>query len=67
MEEYFQRMIDYKDDKNLYHPNVIDKNEDVRFIKMAYRLIWESNEFQRKNLAANYLEALREHKYKING
>lgn len=58
-EEYFQRIIDYEDKKNMYNPDQIDKNNDTEFIKMAYRTMYGMLDYHIKNLAKNYLEELK--------
>lgn len=53
--EYFERFLTYEDKENMYHPDQIDKNSDIDFIKMAYRLQHSMIDFHTKNMAANYL------------
>jgi len=60
IEEYFQRIINYENKDNLYHPDQIDKNNDINFIKMAYRAKYEMQDFHIKNMARNYLDKIKE-------
>lgn len=54
-EGLFERVISYEDKDNLYHPDQIDKSSDIDFIKTSYRAMYDSRDFDRKNLAKNYL------------
>jgi hypothetical protein len=63
--EHFEIVINYEDLDNLFNPDQIDKSNDINFIKMAYRAMYDLRDFDRKNLAANYLEEI--NKLNING
>jgi len=58
IKEYFERMVKYEDKTNIYHPDQIEKSENIEFVKIAYRLLHDSVEFHKKNMANNYLTEL---------
>jgi len=44
------------DEENMFHPIQIYKNNDVEFIKLAYKMLFDDIQWYKKNLEANYLE-----------
>jgi len=60
IEDYLENAINSKPDKNnTFHPDQIDKLQDIETIKVYYRAVVEGFEFRFRNLAINYLNAVK--------
>ena len=46
------------DEENIFHPKQIYKNNDVEFIKLAYKMLFDDIQWYKKNL-----EAINKQKY----
>lgn len=65
--DYLERIINYNDTTNMYHPDRVDENQDTSFIKLMYRSMYKSLDFQVKNIAANYLPAIKSTETLVKG
>lgn len=54
-EKYFEQQLYYEDKENEFHPDQVDKLQDIDKIKVYYKAMFDMLDFHRKNLAANYL------------
>jgi hypothetical protein len=61
IEEFFETIRDskFEDKTNTFHPDQVDKLTDLETIKVYYRAMFGCIDFERKNLAKHYLNALR--------
>jgi len=62
-EDFFKNCVEGRiDENNTFHPKQISKNNNVEFIKLAYKMLFDDIEWYKKNMAANYFELINKNK-----
>lgn len=61
---HFENKLYYEDKENTFHPDQVDKLQDIDTIKTYYRAMYGMLDFHRKNDAKMYLSLMEEKKSK---